>query len=157
MLQPDPRPAHDAHRRLIGSVAHNKPVGFLSRLFWRGGVKAIINVRRARCCVVGVMVLVDKSIPMDGLVTDLDVSGATFRPASIYILDRGRADVILRFADREIRGQISSVSSLGYDVAFASPLSASAVEDIVAAFGVDRWDGSLPDPVATEPPNQVTV
>lgn len=157
MLQPDPHTARDAYRHLIGSVAHKKPVGFLSRLFWRGGVKAIFNVRRARCCVVGVMVLVDKSIPMDGLVTDLDGSGATFRPASIYILDRGRADVILRFADREIRGRISSVSPLGYDVAFASPLSASAVEDIIAAFGVDRWDGSLPAPAAAVPPNRVTV
>jgi len=149
MSQPKPLPAQDAHRRLIGSVAHNKPVGFLSRLFWRGGVKALINVRRVRCCVVGVMVLVDKSTPMDGLVTDLDGSGATFRPASIYILDRGRVDVILRFADREVRGQIASVSPLGYDVAFISPLEESAVEDILKAFGIDPSDDGVPSP-ATE-------
>ncbi len=154
MAETNPIPAQEAKLRLIGSVARNKPAGLLSRLFWRGGMKAIIKAGRPRCCVVGVMVLVDKSIPLDGLVTDLDASGATFRPASIYILDRGRVDVLLRFADREVLGQISSVSPLGYDIVFRSRLDEMAVAEIMAAFGMERVDDARSEPVAIEPTGQ---
>jgi hypothetical protein len=155
MSQTNPLPSQDAHRRLIGSAVQKKPVGFFSRLFWRGGVKAIISDRRTRCFVVGVMVLVDKTTPLDGLVTDLDNDGATFRPASIYILDRGRVDVLLRFADREVRGQISSVSPLGYDIAFASSLDNSVVEEIIVTFGMDHADGTTLSASAVDPASQV--
>jgi hypothetical protein len=130
------RTAADAQKRLIGSVVTQKPAGLLSRLFSRGGVKAIIGEKQDRCCVVSVMVLVDKSIPLDGMIMAIGPTGATFRPASAYILDRGRQEVLLRFAERELRGRIASVSPQGYDITFQTPMPASAVQDIVRQFGV---------------------
>jgi hypothetical protein len=128
--------ASEAQKRLIGSVVTQKPAGFLSRLFTRGAVKAIIGDKQERCCVVSVMVLVDKTIPLDGMIMAIGTGGATFRPASAYILDRGRAEVLLRFADREMRGKIQAVSPLGYDIAFQQSLAPSAVQDIVVQFGM---------------------
>ncbi len=127
----------EAQKRLIGSVVKLKPAGLFSRLFSRGGVKAIIGEKQDRCCVVSVMVLVDKTIPLDGMIMAIGQNGATFRPASAYILDRGRQEVLLRFAERELRGKISSVSPQGYDIAFQTPMSPSAVQDIVRQFGRD--------------------
>jgi hypothetical protein len=126
--------AKDAEKRLKGSVASAKRGSFLGRLFRRGGVKAIMRDRRG-CCVVAVMVLTDKSVPLDGMVMEIDASGALFRPASTYILDRGRCEILLRFADREVSGRVTAVSSLGYDVSFHAPLAVAAVDAIVRDFG----------------------
>jgi hypothetical protein len=125
----------NAQKKLQGSVAKAPSVSLFSRLFRRGGMKAIIGERRERCCVVGVVVLVDKSIPLDGMVMDIATGGATFRPASTYILDRGRAEVLLRFAERELRGKITGVSPKGYDIAFNTAMPATAVQEVLRAFG----------------------
>ncbi|MGL5114329.1 MAG: hypothetical protein ACRC7G_00175 [Beijerinckiaceae bacterium] len=124
----------DAEKRLKGSVAAAKRGSFLGRLFRRGGVKAIMRDRRG-CCVVAVLVLVDKSVPLDGMVMEIEAGGALFRPASTYILDRGRSEIVLRFADREVSGRINGVSTLGYDVTFHAPLPAITVDMVVRDFG----------------------
>ena len=133
----------EAQKRLIGSVAQQSKAGFFKRMFSRGGVKSIISEKRSKCCVVSVLVLVDKSIPLDGMVMDIGTVGATFRPASNYILDRGRAEVLLRFAERELRGKITSVTPRGYDITFQNPMPSSAVSDVVLAYGLSD-DGNAP-------------
>jgi hypothetical protein len=90
---------------------------------------------RPACFVVAVMVLVDKGVPVDGLVTGLDIGEATFRPASVYILDRTGGEVVLRFAGREVRGVITGVSPRGYDVVFNMPLPTDFVADLIRDFG----------------------
>jgi hypothetical protein len=129
------RPAQDAERKLRGTIAKQKPPGFFGKLFTRG-VKSIIGDKRERCCVVGVLVLLDKTIPLDGLVTELGVTGATFRTASTHILDRGGAEVLLRFADRELRGRIERTTTHGYDVRLHLPLPESALIEIARTFGL---------------------
>lgn len=137
----------DAQKRLIGSVAKQPQTGFFKRIFRHGGVKSIISEKRNKCCVVSVLVLVDKSIPLDGMVMDIGTAGATFRPASNYILDRGRSEVLLRFAERELRGKITSVTPRGYDVTFQNPMPASVVSDIILAFGLNDQAGVLQTPL----------
>jgi hypothetical protein len=138
----------EAQKRLIGSVAQQPKAGFFKRIFSRGGVKSIISEKRSKCCVVSVLVLVDKSIPLDGMVMDIGTIGATFRPASSYILDRGRSEVLLRFAERELRGKITSVTPRGYDITFQNPMPASAVSDVVLAFGLDDNSDALQMPIS---------
>jgi hypothetical protein len=116
--------------------------GFLRRLLRRG--VAIVGTQRPRCCIVGVMVLVDRSVPIDGLVTELDADSCLFRPATTYILDRTGAEVILRFGDREIRATIASVSARGYAAAFQMPLSVEFVADMVRAYGVSDLRAPAP-------------
>ena len=129
------RPAHEAERKLRGTIAKQKQPGFFGKLFSRG-VKSIIGDKRERCCVVGVLVLLDKTIPLDGLVTELGTAGATFRPASTHILERGGAEVLLRFADRELRGRIERTTTHGYDVRLQQALPESALNEIASTFGL---------------------
>jgi hypothetical protein len=126
----------EAQKRLKGSIASAPTSSLFAKLFSRGGVKSMIRNRRQKCCVVGVLVLIDRSIPVDGLVMEIDEAGVQFRPASQYILDRTGVEVMLRCADVEIRGTISATSPMGYDVIFAKPLSASSVSAIMNEFGV---------------------
>ena len=139
----------DAQKRLIGSVAKQPQTSFFKRIFRRGGVKSIISEKRNKCCVVSVLVLVDKTIPLDGMVMDIGTSGATFRPASSYILDRGRSEVLLRFAERELRGKITSVTPRGYDITFQNPMPASVVSDVILAFGLDDHAEALQTPLSS--------
>jgi hypothetical protein len=130
-----PEPSVDAERKLRGSIAKQKPPSFFTRLFTRG-VKSIIGDKRERCCVVGVLVLLDKTIPLDGLVTEIGVNGATFRPASTHILDRPGAEVLLRFADRELRGRIERSTTHGYDLRLQQTLPDTALIEIARSFGL---------------------
>lgn len=130
------KPSPDMQKRLAGTLAKQTKGKLFSRLFSRGAVKAIIGEKRDRCCVVGVLVLVDKSIPLDGLITEIGPGGVMFRPASSYILDRGRAEVLLRFADRELRGRIAASTALGYEVTFAVAMPAGSVSEIIHEFGM---------------------
>ncbi len=134
------RPSQDAERKLRGTIAKQKPLGFFGKLFTRG-VKSIIGDKRERCCVVGVLVMLDKTIPLDGLVTELGAGGVTFRPASTHILDRSGADVLLRFAERELRGRIERTTTHGYDVRLQQVLPESALQDIAATFGLGDGAG----------------
>jgi hypothetical protein len=129
------RTSHEAERKLRGTIAKQKPPGFFGKLFTRG-VKSIIGDKRERCCVVGVLVLLDKTIPLDGLVTELGASGVTFRPASTHILERGGAEVLLRFADRELRGRIERTTTHGYDVRLQQTMPESALSDIAQTYGL---------------------
>jgi hypothetical protein len=123
-----------AEQKLRGSLAVQKPPGVFSRFFQRG-VTAILRERREPVVVVGALVLVDKSIPLDGLVTEIAADGALFRTASSYIMDRTRSEVLLRFAEREVRGRIVATTARGYEVTFAQPLPAAAVAEIAGVFG----------------------
>jgi hypothetical protein len=138
------KPPPDLHKRLAGTLASHKSGSIFSRLFTRGGVKAIIGEKRELCCVVGVLVLVDKSTPLDGLVTEINAHGVMFRPASSYILDRGKVEVLLRFADREVRGQITGTTAAGYEVTFAATMPAGSVNAIISAFGMAGMDVKSP-------------
>jgi hypothetical protein len=138
------KPSHDVQKRLAGTLAGKKSGSLFSRLFTRGGVKAIIGEKRSLCCVVGVLVLVDKSTPLDGLVTEINAHSVMFRPASSYILDRGKVEVLLRFADRELRGQITGTTSAGYEVTFAASMPAGSVNAIISEFGMAGMETEAP-------------
>jgi hypothetical protein len=138
------KPSPDMQKRLAGTLAVQKSGSLFSRLFTRGGVKAIIGEKRNLCCVVGVLVLVDKSTPLDGLVTEISANSVMFRPASSYILDRGRVEVLLRFADRELRGQITGTTVSGYEVTFAASLPSGSVNEIISEFGMAGMEAEAP-------------
>jgi hypothetical protein len=108
--------------------------GFLASLFGRKG-PAGADARSA-CCLVGVMLLVDKALPVDGLIMELGSSSLLFRPASSYILDRNGAEVSMRFGSHEVRGKVIHVSARGYLVTLASALSQADLAETLEKFGI---------------------
>ncbi len=87
---------------------------------------------RNACCLVGVLVLVDKNLPIDGLVTELGASSLLFRPATTYILDRTNAEVSVRFGEQDVRGQIIGVTAAGYNVALAARLPQAVITEALS-------------------------
>jgi hypothetical protein len=108
--------------------------GLLGRLLGRKGQAGADG--RSACCLVAVMLLVDKALPIDGLIMELGPASLLFRPASSYILDRNGAEVSMRFGSHEIRGKILQVSARGYLVRLAHPLSQDDLAETLEKFGI---------------------
>ncbi len=92
---------------------------------------------RHPCCIVGVLTILDRAVPVDGLVTEISLGGALFRPASDFIFNRTGELVTLRFADREWRGQIVNVRKRGYGIRLDTEVAQDEIDDILARFGLD--------------------
>lgn len=91
---------------------------------------------RFGCCVVAVMDVIDKDVPIDGLVTEISQGGLLFRPASSFIFDRRGSAVIVRFGDDEVKGSIVNVKSVGYGIRFDEELSPERVQQMLESFGL---------------------
>jgi hypothetical protein len=91
---------------------------------------------RHSCCIVGVLVVLGRNVPIDGLVTEISQGGALFRPASDYIFDRGEPEIALRFAEREWRGRIVNVKQRGYGILWETLVSQDEVDEITSRFGM---------------------
>jgi hypothetical protein len=107
--------------------------GFLSRL-WRGA-KAPLSARRDPCVIVAVLMLLDRRLALDGLITSLSAGSVVFRQAASFIFDRTGAEITIRFADQDLRGRITATSAEGYVVTFAEPLDAEDVEALLDHYG----------------------
>lgn len=91
---------------------------------------------RFACCVVAVLDVIDKNVPVDGLITEISQGGLLFRPASTFIFDRRGSAVTVRFGDDEIEGDIVNVKSAGYGVRFREEITAAHVDRLLASFGL---------------------
>jgi hypothetical protein len=91
---------------------------------------------RHSCCIVGVVVVLGRNVPIDGLLTEVSRGGALFRPASDFIFDRSDSEIALRFAEREWRGRIVNVKQRGYGIRWESVVTEDEVEEITSRFGM---------------------
>jgi PilZ domain len=112
--------------------AQSRP-GLLS--FLRKPASWVRRHHRYPCCIVGVLDILDRGVPLDGLVTEISEGGALFRTASTFIFDRRRSTVALRFTDREWRGEIVNVKADGYGIRLDSPATNEEIEHIIARYG----------------------
>ncbi len=92
--------------------------------------------KRHSCCIIGVLDILDRSVPLDGLVTEISEGGALFRTASTFIFDRRRSPVSLRFADREWRGEIVNVKAEGYGIRLDNLVAIDEIEHIILRYGM---------------------
>ena len=106
-------------------AAPEKP-GFLAKLF--GGRRAPMQAKRESCYIVSVLMMLDRSLALDGLITGINKNSVLFRQASTFIFDRTGAEVSIRFGDHDRRGRIVHVSPDGYLIA----LRAGAAERVRA-------------------------
>ncbi|MGL4729787.1 MAG: hypothetical protein ACRCWO_13645 [Bosea sp. (in: a-proteobacteria)] len=107
--------------------------GFLARL-WRGA-RAPLAARRDPCVIVAVLMVLDRRLALDGLITSMSASSVVFRQAATFIFDRTGAEISIRFADHDLRGRITATAADGYVVTFAEPLDEQDVEDLLENYG----------------------
>ena len=76
----------------------------------------------------------DRSFNLRGMVIEMSAGGALFREASHYILDRRRANVVLRVDGHEFPGVIVNVRSAGYGIRFDELVA----DDIISQMSRER-------------------
>jgi hypothetical protein len=91
---------------------------------------------RHPCVIIGVLDILDRTVPLDGLVTEISEGGALFRTASMYIFDRRRSPIALRFADREWRGEVVNVKAEGYGIRLDHNVTLDEIESVIARYGM---------------------
>jgi len=108
--------------------------GILTRLLRRpaGWVR---RHERFACCIVAVLDIVDKDVPIDGLVTEISQGGLLFRPATRFIFDRRGSSVVVRFGDEDLSGSIVNVKATGYGVRFDDEAPPEQVQALLNRFG----------------------
>lgn len=108
--------------------------GLFARLLGRKRTKE--SAGRSNCCIVGVLMLLDRSLALDGLVLEIGEGSALFRQGAHFIFDRTGAEITLRFGEQEKRGRITQVTSKGYIITFFEPLGAQTVSAVLASHGL---------------------
>lgn len=120
---------HDAKRPLIAAPKR----GIFARLMRSRRLSD--TAPRQSCCIVAVLMILDRSLALDGLIMSVNRGGMLFRQASVFVFDRQGAEVLLRYADVDCRGRISEVTRDGYWIRFAAPLSQDEVDALVKMYG----------------------
>ena len=106
--------------RLQAHVEPERP-SLLSRLLRRAAVP--VRAPTTPCCVVGVLMMLDRNLALDGLITEFGEQEAVFRQASRFIFNRSGAEVSLRFGEHDRRGRIMGTTPEGYRIRFAQAYS----------------------------------
>jgi hypothetical protein len=85
--------------------------------------------------IVAVLMLLDRRLALDGLITSVSAGSVVFRQAASFIFDRTGAEISIRFADQDVRGRITATSAEGYVVSFSEPLDQEDVEALLDHYG----------------------
>ncbi len=128
---PHPATAAVLARQASAVTPRSGPLSFLAKpATW------VRRHQRHPCCIIGVLDILDRGIPLDGLVTEISEGGALFRNASAFLLDRRGAPIALRFADREWRGEIANVKAEGYGIRLDNTVTPAEIDHIIARYGM---------------------
>jgi len=106
--------------RMQAQVEPAQP-SLLNRLLRRAAVP--VRSPTTPCCVVGVLMMLDRNLALDGLITEFGEQEAVFRQASRFIFNRSGAEVSLRFGEHDRRGRIMATTPEGYRIRFSQPFS----------------------------------
>jgi hypothetical protein len=87
--------------------------------------------QRYSCRIEGNLVVGDRMVNFEGIVTDFSSGGAQFRPKLLYIMDRRDVPITLTFGGVEISGRIMSTSPAGFGLRFDEPISESQIEGLI--------------------------
>jgi hypothetical protein len=107
--------------------------GFLARILGQG--RRGNHARPEPCFIVAVLMLLDRSLALDGLVTGISPGAVMFRQAATFIFDRTGAEVSIRFGDHDRRGRITAVSPQGYLIELAEPLTGLQMAEVLRDYG----------------------
>ena len=129
------RPVAGMQSEIARKMVKEPPRSFLASLFGGGKKKKVPAMRP--CCIGGVLMVLDRSLALDGLVMGINEGGVIFRQASTFIFDRMGAEVSIRFGEYDRRGRIVEVLPEGYRIQLAERLSTWDILALIQSYGVD--------------------
>ena len=105
----------------------------------QGGV---VNRRHVRheCSCIGRMSILNRSMSLEGIISEISKGGLKFRPAKVYLLERRDTPVLFEFAGFRISGKIVATRNDGYGIALYEEIE----DDTLTAF-LDRHGGAMPE------------
>ena len=65
---------------------------------------------------IGELSFVNRTITLDGIITEVSLGGLKFRPASVYLMDRSKEQVNITFDRFSLIGRIRATRSDGYGI-----------------------------------------
>ncbi len=113
---------------LLSSVKAKVP--FLNRKKSGSHMRAFA---RHPCCIMGELLIADKSYKLDGLIIELSRGGVRFREASSYVLDRSGVNVVVMVNGSEYPGVVVNVAANGYGIKLDSLMPEGDVEKLMGA------------------------
>lgn len=105
--------------------------GFLAR-FLRRKAGFSRHHERFDCALLGVMEVTGSGASFEGAVLELSAGGCSFRPASMFLLDRQGETVMVRTDYFTREGKIRAVRASSYGIQFASALGEPCLNRILA-------------------------
>ena len=102
---------------------------------------------RKNCVVIGKMDVVEVGAEFDGVVLELSKGGCSFRPATLYMLERSGLEVTVKTEFFTAHGVIRATRSNSYGIQFFDELDEVLIEDILAEHGGMIADSFLARPV----------
>ena len=103
----------------------------LNRIFKRKRPDFSRSAQRYNCRIEGNLVVGDRLVNFDGIVTDFSSGGAQFRPKLLYIMDRRDVPITLYFGGVEVTGRIMSTSPAGFGLRFDEAMTDAQIEVLI--------------------------
>ena len=124
------------HRTSEGVVSNNNINGsqnLWGKIFGREQKPSAADRRHVRydCASVGTLSIANRSIILEGIVTEISKSGIKFRPTKTYLLERTGVQVSIEFAGIRTVGKIAASRPDGYGVALFEEIANETIEEIV--------------------------
>lgn len=93
---------------------------------------------RHECFIIAVMTVLERSVPIEGVIKEISAGGVLFRPASTYLLYRKGERIALMLGDRQLAGKIVAVRPTGYGVKFLDNLEDDEIDTMLEDLSIDR-------------------
>lgn len=92
---------------------------------------ALRRHKRFPCSAVGILTIMNRSISMEGIVSEVSRSGVKFRPATVFMLDRTGTSVSVAFDEFQVSGKVAATRSDGYGIALFDEVDEAMLRDFL--------------------------
>lgn len=101
---------------------------------------------RKDCVLLGTMTIEEVGAQFDGVVLDMSLGGCSFRPATLYLLDRPNVHVTVQTEYFKMHGIIRATRPHSYGIQFSGMLEPEVVTEIMNKHGGSIQDSFLARP-----------
>jgi hypothetical protein len=101
---------------------------------------------RYACVAIGTMTLIEVGATFEGVLLEISTGGCSFRPASLYLLDRIGTEVLIETEHVSARGVIRATRTSSYGIQFQEVVAQETVDHMVTLHGGAAADSFLARP-----------
>lgn len=108
---------------------------FIPRFLVRNAADFQRRHERYACVAMGTMEVIEVGASFDGVLLEISAGGCSFRPASLYLLDRIGEEVVIETEHFKARGVIRATRTSSYGIQFHDMVAQDIVDHMVAVHG----------------------